>query len=705
MRSVAVCALLTALAFAQEPGMTTVDTKVDLAVNPVGWLEKALHLWNPVFTFGQVQNQAYGYLWPMGPFFAGGDLIGLPAWVTQRLWWAMLMCVAYTGVVALAGRLGMGTPTARIVAGIAFALSPRIMTELGNISVEAWPSAIAPWVLVPLVGLAKGGSIRRGVALSALAIACAGGVNATAVFATVPLAVLWLVLLRPWKRALVALFAWAVAVAAATAWWLVPLALLGKYSPPFLDYIETARVTTLVTDVTTVLRGTSYWLAYLYSPYGPQLPAGYDLVHKPILFAATILVAALGVAGLARRGTPHRHYLISGLLIGVALLGVGHLSELDSGWTGFARAFLDGVGAPLRNVHKFDVLLRLPLALGLAHLLGLFGRAARFSGQGWHLARRRAVVVTTAALAGIVGVAAPALAGSVPAPGSFSSVPGYWRDASRWLNSHTGSDHVLVVPAARFPHYVWGSPGDEITQPLLDVPWAVRSSIPLTPAGTIRMLDAIDEVLATGDGSPGLADLLARADVRYLLLRSDLNYGETGTARPIQVRQALQRSPGIELVQQFGPEVDSGPIFEDYFDHGLGVKLRVLEVYEVKRPVSPVGLYSTSAMSTVVGGPESILDLAAAGQLPSGPAVLAGDLGKVRPMGPVLVTDGLRRREVAFGQSQDATSATLGPDDPFQGTAAAPDYLPPWGAKWTTSAGTTASEACRRVAPGRRAAI
>src|SRR5262245_7878779 len=103
MRSVAVCALLTALAFAQDPGMTTVDTKVDLAVNPVSWLERALHLWNPVLTFGQVQNQAYGYLWPMGPFFAAGELAGLPAWVTQRLWWALLMCVAYTGVVALAG--------------------------------------------------------------------------------------------------------------------------------------------------------------------------------------------------------------------------------------------------------------------------------------------------------------------------------------------------------------------------------------------------------------------------------------------------------------------------------------------------------------------------------------------------------------------------------------------------------------------------
>jgi arabinofuranan 3-O-arabinosyltransferase len=685
LRSFAVCALLTALAFAQEPGKITVDTKVDLPVNPAGWLERALHLWNPVLTFGQVQNQAYGYLWPMGPFFALGDLAGMPAWATQRLWWALLMCVAYTGIIALAGRLGIGTPTSRMIAGLAFALSPRILTELGSISVEAWPSAIAPWVLAPLVGLAKGAGIRRGVTLSALAVACAGGVNATAVFAVVPLALLWLVLLRPWKRALVVLAGWIVAVACATAWWIAPLLFMGSLAPPFLDYIETAAVTTRLTDLTSVLRGTSHWLAYLSGPYGPQLTAGYRLVHEPMLFAATIAVAALAVAGLARRGTPHRHFLVSGLLMGVALVSLGHLSDMDSGLSGFARQFLDGVGAPLRNVHKFDVVLRLPLALGLAHILGIFGRAASFAG-GWQVTRRRAVFMTALAMAAIAGVATPALAGAVAAPGSFQRVPGYWLEASQWLNENTGNDHVLIVPAARFPHYEWGSPGDEITQPLLHTPWAVRNSIPLTPPGTIRLLDAIDGALANGDGSAGLADLLARSDVRYLLLRSDLNYGSTATARPIQVRQALLRSPGIDLLRSFGPEIAHAALRGDFYDRGLSVPVHALEVYEVKREVAPVGLYDASAMTTVVGGPESLLHLAAAGLLSSAPAVLAGDLGTTATNGPLALTDGLRMREVVFGWSQDNASATMSPDEPWQNSGPAHDYLPRWAPDWTTVA-------------------
>ena len=46
-------------------------------------------------------DQSYGYAWPMGPFFALGDLVSMPPWMIQRLWWALLLCVAFFGMLRL----------------------------------------------------------------------------------------------------------------------------------------------------------------------------------------------------------------------------------------------------------------------------------------------------------------------------------------------------------------------------------------------------------------------------------------------------------------------------------------------------------------------------------------------------------------------------------------------------------------------------
>ncbi|MEV0901511.1 alpha-(1-_3)-arabinofuranosyltransferase family protein [Actinoplanes sp. NPDC049802] len=679
MRLVTVCLGLTALAFLQEPGQIVIDTKVDLAVDPAGWLNRALSIWDPNGTFGQLQNQAYGYLWPMGAFFLAGKTIALPAWVIQRLWWAVVMTVACTGVVKLAERLGIGSPWTRLVAGVAFALSPRMITELGPISVEAWPSAVAPWVLIPLIGITTGKSIARAVTQSALAVACAGGVNATAVLATVPLAGLWLLGLQPFRLRVKALSAWVVAVACATAWWLIPLLVLGRYSPPFLDYIETSAVTTAPTDMVSVLRGASHWHAYLNSAFGAPWAAGWRIATEQALILSTLAVAGLGIAGLARRGLPHRWFLITGLLCGLALVGLGHIGAVSGFLPEAQRAFLDDAGAPLRNVHKFDVVVRLPLILGMCHLLALFSRsAATASRPQRRLAQLRATGVTAVAVIAIAGVAAPALGGGLAAQGSFHSVPGYWRDAAAWLNRNLDQEHVLVVPGSRFPRYLWGSPSDEITQPLLNKRWGVRSSIPLTPPATIRVLDAIEQTLSSGSGSAGLAEYLRRSGVRYLLLRSDLDYGRSGATQPIIVRQALARSPGLRPVAAFGPSVGGGHLPGIHVDNGFNVQVRTLEVWAIEETAEPVVAYDAADLTTVVGGPESVLAASAAGVLPKGPTVLAGDRTEQTPSGPVVVTDGLRRREVAFGLSHDSASATMRATEQARLGAPARDYLPDW---------------------------
>src|SRR5215472_4361653 len=194
------CLLLMALPFLTVPGNLIADTRFDLAIDPVRFLARALNLWDPQ-QFGTLQDQAAGYLFPMGPFFALGHLAGLEPWVIQRLWIGTVGAAAFLGTVRLADRLGIGSPWSRIAAGFGYAASPAALTLIGGLSSEFLPAAMLPWILLPLVSAAHGAGRVRAAARSAVAVACCGGINAAATFAVlVPAVVYLLTLPRPAPR-------------------------------------------------------------------------------------------------------------------------------------------------------------------------------------------------------------------------------------------------------------------------------------------------------------------------------------------------------------------------------------------------------------------------------------------------------------------------------------------------------------------------
>jgi arabinofuranan 3-O-arabinosyltransferase len=131
--------------------------------------------------------------------------------------------------------------------------------------------------------------------------------------------------------------------------------------------------------------------------------------------------------------------------------------------------------------------------------------------------------------------------------------------------------------------------------------------------------------------------------------------------------------------------VGGGALPGIYADNGLNPSVRALEVWQVDRPVQPVAAYDASDLTTVVGGPESILAAASAGMLPAGPTVLSGDRPADLAAGPVILTDGMRRKEVAFGLAHDSASATMTAAEQPRLGAPARDYLPEWGDKVQTT--------------------
>ncbi len=317
-----------------------------------------------------------------------------------------------------------------------------------------------------------------------------GAVNAIATLAACLPAVIWWACHRPnrlWWRYTAW---WALALVLAMLWWVVALVLLRAISPPFLDFIESSGVTTQWSSLVEMLRGTDGWTPFV----APTATAGAPLVTGSAAILGTCLVAAAGLAGLASREMPARGRLVTMLLIGVVLMAAGYSGGLGSPVAHQVQAFLDASGAPLRNVHKLESVIRIPLVLGVTQLLG------RIPLPGWgpgsapvsawlsafaHPERDKRVAVGVVVLTGLAVSTSLAWTGRLAPPGTFAAIPQYWHEAADWLSEHDSgtpmAGRVLVVPGAPFATQMWGTSHDEPLQVLGSAPWGVRDSIPLTP--------------------------------------------------------------------------------------------------------------------------------------------------------------------------------------------------------------------------------
>jgi arabinofuranan 3-O-arabinosyltransferase len=677
LRLAVICAALTLLVFAQSSGNAATDTKFDLVVSPLRFLGRSLRLWDPTGGAGQLQNQAYGYLFPMGPFFAAVHALGLAPWEIQRLWEAVVIIAAFVGVYRVSGALGVIGFWPNVAAGLVYALAPRSLSELTTISSELMPVAALPWVLLPLVKGATTGSPRRAAARSGVALLFAGAVNAAATLAILPVPAIWLLTRSrgPRRRSLASW--WIASVALACFWWALPLVVLGKYSPPFLDWIESASTTTLPTSLIASLRGADHWEMYL----GAAIwPAGWIFAAAPAAIAATSAVAAAGLAGIAMRTTKHRIFLVSVLILGLLCVTAGHGSAAAPPWAGQLRGLLDTGLVAFRNVHKFDPLIRLPIAIGVGHLLAWGAR--KIPRRKLVALRGVSIAVPAAALAvlAIVGIGlvaiSPALNNRVVTSQRITTEPGWWTQAANWLGTHGGGARTLVVPASASPVYLWGGTVDNALQPVAESPWTTRDSVPLAQAGYIRLLDAIDDELAAGADDPDLAALLARAGIGFVLLANDLNTFSSASTPLVLERATLTSSPGFTPVASFGPDEGGSLSPTNELDEGDGVPRSSIQIFSVSDWPGRVSLEPLAGAVKATGSADGLEGLLARGLTATTPVFFGNDAPAVAGTDMLAVdTDGIRKREASFGALL-AKSPTMMADQPYSSNRPVHDYLP-----------------------------
>ena len=666
-----------------DTGRMIFDTKLGVDIDAAGFLSRLWQLWNPLEWFGTLQNQYIGYAIPMAPFFLVGQLAHVPVWLIERLWLAVLITVGFAGLVKLARALEVGTDGTRLLAGAMFVAWPTFTIEIGSTSAGILPGLIVPWATLPLVGAVRGRPAGRAVALSGLAVAAMGGVNAASTGYVLVLPALFILIQASGRLRLSLLAKWAAAVLAGTAWWLVPLLLQGRYSFNFLPYIEQSGTTFQTLSATAFLRGAGNWTAYL-NLGTPWLSAGWSVVTSPAAILASATAAGAGLYGLACRDMPARRWLLACVGLASALALTGYWGPLGGPLSGLADKLFNGALAPLRSLYKIEPVVAVALALGCAHAVSRWIHAAAWP--------RASGVPTSAAIAPLValvlvGLAVPQLSGEILQPGSFTSVPGYWEQAAAFLAANSASQTALVVPADAHGLYLWGDPIDDPLEPLASSPWAERALVPYGGAGSQVFLDTAEEAIESGQAVPGLPAYLDRAGIRYVVVRNDLDPGTIGYISPQIVNETLGLS-GFKRVTSFGPQVVSSPSYGQTQAPApsQAASYPAVEIFQAVnpawRPAGPVAALPVSRTVLVNGGPDALLQLAGQGIVTSQPAVIAGDPLPVRPS-LWAVTDGQRRADNAFSLTAQNMSFTYTatetnpPDDSLGGSGGPPRQILP----------------------------
>ncbi len=646
-----------ALAFAQRPGELVADTKIDLHTDPVRFLADAAAAWAPSGGLGQVQAGQYaGYLWPMGPFYALGDLIGLAPWVVHRLWLGTLLAIAAWGAVRLLDAL-LDRPRGvhALVAGTLVIANPYVVVFANRTSVTLLAYALLPWLLLCVQ---RGLRDPRGwwwpAALALLVTSLGGGVNA---------AVAGWVLLGPgllivyevgfgglaWRDVGRFLLRALPLTALASAWWIAPILVQIGYGVDFLPFTEPAGAIWTSTSMSESLRLMGFWVTYLGVGYGTQLSPAFDtaptLLGAPGAIVSSFVVPGLALAGFAWT----RRWRYGPFFAALALLALLVM------FTGFPD------GAPLRRALHWSYdrvelvqFLRTTYKVGPLLALALACLAGVAAGVLWERLRGRvllAVGASAVAAALVVGWAWPLFDGrAVDGQISFDAVPAGWEQAAADVDDELPrGTRALVLPGQVFPFYRWGGTQDALLPALTDRPVAVRGVVPYADLRAVDLLWGTDALVQQQRVLPGqLGPLIRLMGAGEVIAASDDDRDRSGAIAPRAALAQLERGADLSSPRRFFGAVRVHPVTGS---PGL-VRVRPLR--------GPL---------VVDGSAATLAGLAALGALPRERAILyAADQTPdelrraARGGAEIVVGDSNRRRVILPSQPRQAEGATLAAD-------------------------------------------
>ena len=520
------------------------DTKIDLYVDPRGFLGDVASAWSEQIQLGHVFGGQYGgYLFPMAPWFALGDVLGLPTWLVHRLFLGTVLALAAWGVVRLLDELldrPRGAP--HVAAAVLFVLNPYIAVYALRTAITLLAYAALPWLLLAVHRGLREPRAWRWPALFALALTCTGGGVNVAVtgwvlvgpallllyerfFAGVGPGALW-----PFVARLVPV------VLVANAWWLAPVIVHARYGLDFLPFTEQPGTIWQTTSITESLRLMGFWTSYIgqgyggtlhpYASHGPVL-----LFHWPVL-VASLLAPAVALGGFAWT----RRWRYGPFFLLLALAGLLILT------TGFPE------GTPLRRALTFTYnqvepvqFLRTTYKAGSLLALGL----ACLGGAAFALAQDRIGRWVAVPAFALVAVAAwPLTTGRAPEPQLKVEVPSWWQETERAVDDLPAGERAMVLPGRLFAYYDWGGTVDPVLPALASRPVAERMLVPFSDLRAADLQFATDDLVTQERAVPGqLPPLLDLMGVGAIVSSADDDRTRSGGLGPVEAEDVLALEP------------------------------------------------------------------------------------------------------------------------------------------------------------------
>lgn len=246
-------------------GSRIADRSLPVVADPGTLLRRSLEIWDPQQGLGGIAENRLTRLWPAGPYLWLTETLGVPDWISQRVWTGTILFLAGAGVLYLC-HAWRWRVTAGAAAAFAYAWTPFIAL-LADRSSLVLPLAGLPWLLGLTVEALRRRGWRHPAAIGlVLAAVAPAGIVSVLVVAMVP--ALWTVyavvitgeIRRP--RAITTLAKVGAVAVPVNLWWIVAVSVRWTNG---LDVTGAADANALVTNTSSApeaLRGLGHWLLY-----------------------------------------------------------------------------------------------------------------------------------------------------------------------------------------------------------------------------------------------------------------------------------------------------------------------------------------------------------------------------------------------------------------------------------------------------------